>query len=404
MPAATPILNGPTVLTLYTAADLLTGTGCPVCRYAGESGNRYLAWFALEAHADPATVTRLCSSLGMCPRHTRALMSQPGAARRLTAVYGYLVRSTREQLTGHRGRLAACQACGLDERASGRALEVLVEDLSGDSAVRYRYLELGGLCIPHLRSAPARGNRRIIAWLAQAQAAAASSGPAIPLWLAGTDHDAPARAVLRQAATTIRLLPGMCVACLAAARVEHDRLSWVVHRGGRDRPDPGLALCAGHLSDLIFLAGEGDAVQMLTWQAACLGAGLTQPPARRRFRKPASLARCSLCLSAGEAARQALDNVRAALRPGHAPGRQAPLCVRHLLGLAAADPRAGKLTAPAAVGRADALITELDEAFSKGTWARRHEAAGPEMTAWRRAAAFLDGGVFCGCPPPDRSR
>ena len=48
---------------------------------------------------------------------------------------------------------------------------------------------------------------------------------------------------------------------------------------------------------------------------------------------------------------------------------------------------------------AGAPIAELDEAFGKGTWARRHEARGPEMTAWRRAAAFLDGGVFRSCPP-----
>jgi hypothetical protein len=51
--------------------------------------------------------------------------------------------------------------------------------------------------------------------------------------------------------------------------------------------------------------------------------------------------------------------------------------------------------------RAETLIAELNEAFGKNTWARRHEAKGPEMTAWRRAAAFLDGTVFCGCPPPD---
>ena len=92
MPAATPIPRGPTVLTLYAGADLLTGPGCPVCRYAGEAGDRYLAWFALEAHADAVTITRLCSSLGMCPRHTRGLMSQPGAASRLTAVYRYVMR------------------------------------------------------------------------------------------------------------------------------------------------------------------------------------------------------------------------------------------------------------------------------------------------------------------------
>jgi hypothetical protein len=60
---------------------------------------------------------------------------------------------------------------------------------------------------------------------------------------------------------------------------------------------------------------------------------------------------------------------------------------------------AGQMRTPGAVERADMLIAELDEAFSKNTWAHRQEARGPEMTAWRRAAAFLDGAVFCGCPP-----
>ena len=96
--SSTPIPRGPTVLTLYSAADLLTGPGCPVCRYAGEAGDRYLAWFALEGHANSVTVTRLCTSLGMCARHTRGLMSQPGAARRLTAVYRYLTREARDRL------------------------------------------------------------------------------------------------------------------------------------------------------------------------------------------------------------------------------------------------------------------------------------------------------------------
>jgi len=48
------------------------------------------------------------------------------------------------------------------------------------------------------------------------------------------------------------------------------------------------------------------------------------------------------------------------------------------------------------------LIAELTEAFRKNTWAYRHEARGPEMTAWRRAAAFLDGSVFCGSGPRER--
>ena len=49
----------------------MTGPGCPVCRYADEAGDRYLAWFALEAHADAMTITRLCRRWA-CARATRA--------------------------------------------------------------------------------------------------------------------------------------------------------------------------------------------------------------------------------------------------------------------------------------------------------------------------------------------
>jgi hypothetical protein len=155
VPAAAPIPCGPTVLTLYSAADLLTGPGCPVCRYAAEAADRYLAWFALKAHADAVTITRLCSSLGMCPRHTRGLMSQPGAPSRLTAVYRYVLQTARDRLSGHAARLTICPACEHDDGAAARALDTLLEGLTDDQ-VRDRYRELGGLCIPHLRTASAR--------------------------------------------------------------------------------------------------------------------------------------------------------------------------------------------------------------------------------------------------------
>ena len=151
MPAATPIPRGPSVLTLYCAADLLTRPGCPVCRYAGEASDRYFAWFALEGHAQAVAITRLCASLGMCPRHTRGLLTQPGAAPRLTAVNRYLVQAARDQLTGRPGRLAGCPACEHDDAAAARALDTLLDELP-DPAVQQQYQELGGLCIPHLRS------------------------------------------------------------------------------------------------------------------------------------------------------------------------------------------------------------------------------------------------------------
>ncbi|MBO0770656.1 MAG: hypothetical protein J2P35_04280 [Actinobacteria bacterium] len=119
MPAA-PQPRRPSVVTLYEAADILTGPGCPVCRYTAEAADRYLAWFALEGHGDADVITRLTASLGWCPRHTRDVMSQPGAATRLTAVYRYLLEGARERLRARKLRPAGCPACEHD-RASAAA-------------------------------------------------------------------------------------------------------------------------------------------------------------------------------------------------------------------------------------------------------------------------------------------
>jgi hypothetical protein len=415
MPFATPIPRGPTVLTLYTAADLLTGPGCPVCRYAGEAGDRYLAWFALEAHADPVTVTRLCASLGMCPRHTRRLMSQPGAAGRLTAVYRYVMAAARDGLSGPAASIRDCPACEHDHSAAARALDTLLDGLRDDS-VRDRYRELGGLCIPHLQMAATAGDRRIVAWLSETMTAAVAAQPAGPGWLGGTDHDAEVRAVLRRAAaTTAPSGPGPCLACLAAARSEDAHLARVVRTGDHGQPDRRLLLCPAHLHDVVAVAGPRDVPRLLAWQAGCLAGAVSHrltSSARRKPGAPASWirprrredgsGRCSACLASQDSAQRAVGDLRASLRATHpAPYRHTPLCARHLLGLRAFDPWAGHVLAPGMLERAEMLIAELNQAFGKNTWTRRHEPRGPEMTAWRRAAAFLDGNVFCGCPPRD---
>jgi hypothetical protein len=413
VPSATPIPRGPTVLTLYSAADLLTGPGCPVCRYADEAGDRYLAWFALEGHAGAGTITRLCSSLGMCPRHTRGLMSQPGAERRLTAVYRYVMDAARDRLGGRAVRPDVCPACEHDDQVVGRALDTLLEGLI-DNSVQARYRELGGLCLPHLRAASARAGHRAITWLTQTTTATVTGRAASLSWLAGTDHDADRRAVLRHAAMAIER-PGsdVCLACLAAARSENDQLAQLlraIERGGPDR----TVLCAAHLADLVARAGQRGAATLLAWQAGCLAKGLTRHarsspgqnlgggPARwlRPRRRDGGADGCPVCLTRENSMRRAVDDLRASLRATRPiTDRQVALCARHLLGLKAVDPWAGRVTAPGGVERAQTLIAELNEAFGKNTWARRREARGPEMTAWRRAAAFLDGSVFFGCPP-----
>jgi hypothetical protein len=44
------------------------------------------------------------------------------------------------------------------------------------------------------------------------------------------------------------------------------------------------------------------------------------------------------------------------------------------------------------------LRWELAEADRKQAWALRYQAIGPETSAWLRAAAMVDGGVFLGGP------
>jgi hypothetical protein len=408
VPAVTPIPRGPTVLTLYTAADLLTAPGCPVCRYAGEASDRYLAWFAFEGHADAVTLTSLCSSLGMCPRHTRGIMNQPGAASRLTAVYRYVLEAARVRLTGRSARPGICPGCRHDDGAANRALETLIEGLADDS-VRERYRELGGLCLPHLGSASVHGGHQVVAWLSQTMAETVNAWPRTAPWLAGTDRDAETRATLRATAASARPGAGACTACLAAGQSEQGHLARMLRAGAHGLPERQSLLCGGHLSDLTVLAGGPGAEPMLAWQASCLAASLERGGRLgwpwSRHRRASGPENCPVCLAAEHAARRALEDVRVLLRgPRAVPGREASLCVRHLLGLGALDPQAARLTAPGAVERADTLIAELNEAFGKGTWARRHEARGPEMTAWRRAAAFVDGSVFCGCLPRDITR
>jgi hypothetical protein len=430
MPSAAPIPRGPSALPLGSAAGLLTRPGCPVCQYVAEAGDRYLAWFALEGHADPVTITRLCASLGMCARHTRRLMGQPGAAARLTAVYRYLLQAALEPLAGRgRRRPASCPACQHDEAAAGRALDTLLDGLSG-TGVRERYLELGGMCWPHVRAAAGlRGHRRAAAWTAGAAAAGTAGQPvSLGLLAGGPDYDAGERARLRAALPAGERPPaGACLACLTSARAEAAALTGLAQAVGRGplagdagtaAPRPGGGLCAGHLRDAALLPGGHDAT-VLGWQAggqAAILARLASSPARRRGGAPGWLRgrpapapgdECPVCRARERAARQAPRHwaaqhaAVAAHREATPPARGDAqlLCVRHVLALRVADPDAGQLAAGHAAWRAAVLIEELAEAFRKNTWAFRHESRGAETTAWRRAAAFLDGAVVGGGPP-----
>lgn len=398
MPAATPLPRGPSVLTLYSAADLLTAAGCPVCRYAVEASDRYLGWFALEGHAQPATITRLCDGLGMCAWHTRRLMSQPGAAVRLTAVYRYVTAAARDRLAGSPRRLMACPGCEHDDAAARRALETLIEGLA-DSAVRHRCRDLGGLCLPHLDAAAAAGGRVPLTWLAETMRERLAEHDDRCDWLAGTDRDAETRRVLRNALPPPRSpAPSTCRVCLAGAHAEREaleRLPGLVSDG----PDPAVMLCAGHLADAAAATGAAASLRrLLAWQAECRTSRLQRKPGRWMHaslrRDP--VGRCEVCHARADAAQHALTNVSEIATATGEP----TLCVRHHVLLRTVNARASREVASAAAAHASELTGELEAAFERIVRARRDRLAEPESDAWRRAAAFLDGSVFGGCPVP----
>jgi len=390
VPAATPLPRGPSVLTLYSAADLLTAPGCPVCRYTAEAADRYLGWFALEGHGDPTMITAMCASLGMCAQHTRRLMSQPGAAARLTAVYPYVLTAARELLSSRVAAVQPCPACQRDDVANRSALETLLDGLS-EEEIRSRCRDLGGVCLPHLSGAIAIGPRHVAEWLARTVQETLEASPAVPAWLAGADPDAEARAVLRQALpigeTPVR---GTCTACLATARAERDSLASLLSHSPDDS-DLAAVLCSTHLADAAFAApGARQLGALLGWQAASLAA----LPGRRRHRRAPG---CPVCRAVGLAENDALaGSGRPAARAGH----RSPLCLRHYVAVRAADKRAALTLAPGMADAADLLISELAEAFERSTAARRQGVPVPHSAAWQRAAAFLDGGAFGGLPPP----
>jgi len=384
-------------LTLYSAADLLTAPGCPVCRYAAEASDRYLRWFALEGHAQPATITRLCTSLGACAAHTRRLMSQPGAAVRLTAVYRYVVTAARNQLAGRSAQQTACPACEHDDSAAQLALDTLLDDLADPPALALLQ-ELGGLCLPHLTAAAAR-SRHAAALAETAQHTIAAPGSRCE-WLAGTDHDAEGRALLRRAIPPARS-PGLaaCWPCLAAARAERDALARLPDEAC-DGPAPAQAMCAGNPRRCGDCGRPGRHAP-----AARLADAVPDDAAARTAGSLAAhlspCARYRLCCLPRMPGRGAAQPARHAGHP--AAGATGPaLCVRHHLILRAAEPRTAQLLAGSAIRNADHLAAELAEVFDGLAWARSTGTSAPKSTAWQRAAAFLDGSVFSGQrqPPP----
>jgi hypothetical protein len=389
MPSATPLPRGPSRLALFGAGDLLRPDGCPVCRYAADAGDRFLGWFALEAHADADMITRLCRSLGFCPVHTRGMLSQPGAESRMTAVYTYLLRAAARYLAEGTSPSVPCIGCTRDDEATQRALDTLLAGLR-EPELRDRYRDSHGLCLPHLRAAAPRSGRRLTAWLAwDALTRLDAAPPGLAVLAGDCDADTAARARLRAS------FPAICAACHTGSLLERDALAhWATTAGPAEGGSPA-GLCPAHLRDACsgraarLLAAETE--RSLAWLAATASppGALGNLAPRRRGRAYQAADGCPACQAAGAPADQALQALHAAT-----PGPPPELCLRHVMALRRRDPRSAEAAVRSAARRTQAVLAELEEAFRKRSWAHRNEPRGREMTAWQRAAALVDGRVY----------
>ena len=402
MPSATPLPAGPSRLTLFGAEDLLRPDGCPVCCYVAETADRFLSWFALEAHADADMITRLCGSLGFCPAHTRGMLGQPGATGRMTALYTYLLRAAARYVTAGTSPSGRCLPCARDAEASDRVQETLLTGLR-EADLRDRYRDSHGLCLPHLRTAVPRAGNRLAAWLAADMRSRLAAGPpSLALLVGKRDPDSDVRARLRAA---LRVVPpaalegDVCAACQTTSLREREAIGQLATATERS-PGP----CPTHLRDA---CSDVSAARVIAYQSERAESWLANPmPTTRRGGAFRGLAfrrhrpdggdghGCLACLATGPVAW-----ARGAQYAVSTPGQPPELCLRHVLGLRRSDPPGAAPLMVMAARRTGSVLRELEEAFHKQTWAHRDEPRGREMTAWQRAAALIDGRVYGGGPP-----
>jgi hypothetical protein len=159
--------------TFFELVDAGRLAGCPICRLAFKSTDRYLDMLLYEAVLDPTVRDKLKASHGFCREHVSMLHGRPGRSLGVALIYESILRritgivaegtleagSFGDRLRGRPSTgapLAArlrpsepCPACQISAEAE-RSYARLFASSIDDERLAEAYAEGDGLCLPHL--------------------------------------------------------------------------------------------------------------------------------------------------------------------------------------------------------------------------------------------------------------
>ncbi len=368
------------------AARARPSAACPACEQEGRTLERTLRGLH-RAVADPETAARVVRSRAICLTHLLAAapsLSWTGLRTLTEAALHGLGEGGVEGLWGTDGDAAVRVRAGgaRSEPASGPGPEARSTSLADLHRL------LGGAACP-LCSAGLTSVDRYLRWLEREVFEPAHRWSEATVLCPVHAHDLASRAA-----------PASIAALAAAARSEWTARLRELHAGLERRPPESPFVRLLDLPEQLRRTGDGGRSGWRRWRPAL--AAVLEPPERRLGRlRDRALNRppCPACRHAAAAVERWSQLLAAALDdPGTARryARSHGVCLRHLpavLGRCRGSSAAGLLLRSMRV-RLELLAWELEEAQRKAGWDLRHEPAGGERTAWRRAASLASGAVL----------
>lgn len=162
--------SAPPHYAIVEVRHLLAKPGCPLCHAEAEAIERFLFWFFHESYGEPAVVSQYVQARGFCPEHLK-LIAEHGPQWQISAIFSWIIedmvtvlktslpalqdgrqwslRSWGRQPTKRLQPSASCLLCTVLERTHDNVVPMLLAVLEFDQALRARFAEVGGCCVPH---------------------------------------------------------------------------------------------------------------------------------------------------------------------------------------------------------------------------------------------------------------